>query len=418
MAQSVSDASTQAGQAAQHRGAAKRRLLLPLGLVVVAAGLTTWYWLSRPTSDDLQLSGRIEGYETDIGSKVAGRIEEVTVREGEEVNQGDILVRMDDDELQAQLQGATAALQAAQQREANARLQVSVLESQIAEAQLTLQQSRGDTQGQISQAEATVAAAIAQLREAEAQATRANADLRLAGINRDRYAQLVNEGAVTQQQFDQAETTYQTAQATLVSQQAAVEAARRQVAAAQGGLTQTRSTNLNPDIRNVQVERLNTQLEQARVQLAIAQSDVTNAQASRQQIQAQLDNLTVVSPIDGVVTTRSVEPGVVVASGRNLLSVVDLNTVYLRGFVPAGEIGNIRVGQAARVYLDSNPDQPLAAQVAAIDAEASFTPENVYFQEDRVQQVFGVRLSIAEPGGFAKPGMPADAEIVLEESEE
>ncbi|MDX2217212.1 MAG: efflux RND transporter periplasmic adaptor subunit [Oculatellaceae cyanobacterium bins.114] len=413
MAQSVSDASTPTQPQAQPR-AAKRRLLLPLGLLVVGAGLVTWYWLSRPTTGDLPVSGRIEGYETDIGSKVAGRVEEVTVREGAEVKQGDILVRMDDEELQAQLQGAIAALQAAQQQEASARLQVSVLESQIAEAQLTLQQSRGDTQGRISQAEATVASAIAQLRETEAQAVRANADLRLAILNRDRYAQLVTEGAVTQQQFDQAETTYQTTQATLISQQAAVEAARRQVAVAQGGLTQTRSTDLNPDIRTVQVGRLNTQLEQARLQWAIAQSEVANAQAKRQQIQAQLDNLTIISPIDGVVTARSVEPGVVVASGRTLLSVVDLDTVYLRGFVPAGDIGNIRVGQDARVYLDSDPDQPLAAQVAAIDAEASFTPENVYFREDRVQQVFGIRITIEEPSGFAKPGMPADAEIVLE----
>ncbi len=93
---------------------------------------------------------------------------------------------------------------------------------------------------------------------------------------------------------------------------------------------------------------------------------------------------------------------------------VDLNQVYLRGFIPEGQIGNVRVGQAAQVYLDSAPDRPLAAKVAAIDSEASFTPENIYFREDRVQQVFGVRLTIDQPDGFAKPGMPADAEIELE----
>jgi HlyD family secretion protein len=355
----------------------------------------------------------VEGYETDVGTKVAGRVDEVTVREGAEVQRGQILVRLDAEELQAQLKGAIAALEAARQQEANARLQISVLESQVSEAQLNLQQSQGDTQGRVYQAEATVAAAIAQLRQAEAQAARAKADLRLAQTDRDRFAQLSQEGAESRQRFDQAQTAFETAQATYISEQAAVEAAQRQVAAAQGGLTQTRSTNLNPDIRNVQLNRLATQLQQARVQLAIAQSEVKNAEATRQRIQAQLNDLTIASPINGVVTTRSIEPGVVVGTGRTLLSLVDLNTVYLRGFIPEDETGRVRVGQRARVFLDSNPKQPLEGRVAAIDSEASFTPENIYFKEDRVQQVFGIRISIDNPNGFAKPGMPADAEIFV-----
>jgi HlyD family secretion protein len=130
---------------------------------------------------------------------------------------------------------------------------------------------------------------------------------------------------------------------------------------------------------------------------------------------AQLGNLTITSPISGTVTVRSVEPGVVVSPGKTLLTVLDLNTVYLRGFIPQGQIGQVHVGQAAKVFLDSAPDRPFTARVSAIDAEASFTPENIYFKQDRVQQVFGVRLTIEQPDGLAKPGMPADAEIVLED---
>jgi HlyD family secretion protein len=193
-----------------------------------------------------------------------------------------------------------------------------------------------------------------------------------------------------------------------------VEAAQRRVTAAEGVLTQSRTTSLNPDITLAQLDRLNTQKEQAQAQLVAAQAEVANAEADRQRIQSQFNDLTIASPIAGIVTVRTVEPGVVVSPGRTLLSILDLNTVYLRGFIPAGDIGNVRVGQAARVYLDSDPNRPLAARVAAIDAEASFTPENIYFREDRVQQVFGVRLAIDNPEGFAKPGMPADAEIVLE----
>jgi len=88
----------------------------------------------------------------------------------------------------------------------------------------------------------------------------------------------------------------------------------------------------------------------------------------------------------------------------------------LRGYVPEGDIGRIRVGQPAHVLLDSDPKRALDARVGEIDSQASFTPENVYFAQDRVQQVFGVKLDLRAPRGYAKPGMPADAEIDLARS--
>lgn len=387
------------------------RKFLPIALLLIGGGVAAWYWFSRPVTNGLRFSGRIEGYESDVGTKVAGRVEEVTVREGAAVKQGQLLARLDDDELRAELAGAEARIQAAKDQERNAQLQIAVLQSQIDEAQIRLKQSQGETSGRVSQAEAEVATAIAQLRQAEAQVTEAQAQLELARTDRDRFAQLVQEGAETQRRYDQAEASFRTAQATLKSRQAAVNAAQRQVNAAQGGLTQSQSSSLNPDINTAQINRLNTQLQQARAQLSAAQAEVRNAEATRKQIQAQLSNLTINSPINGIVTDRTVEPGTVVSAGKTLVSVLDLDTVYMRGFIPAGEIGLVRVGQPASVYLDSAPDRPLAARVAEIDAEASFTPENIYFRKDRVQQVFGVKLAIEQPEGFAKPGMPADGEI-------
>ncbi len=393
-----------------------RLLLIPLGLALIGAGLAAWYFF-RPAAQsegELELSGRIEGYETDVGAKIAGRVESVTVREGDRVRKSQTIAQLDDAETQAQLRGATAEVANAKQQENQARLQINVLESQIQEAQLNLRQSQGDAQGRIAEAEATVAGAEAQLNEAEAQLNQARAELKLAGKDRDRYAQLVRQGAVTRQRFDQAQTELETALATVRNREAAVNAARKQVSAAQGAQVQAQTTNLNPDIRNAQVNALNKQLAQARSQLKAAQAEVANAQAARQEIAARIADLKIVSPIDGVVITRSVEPGEVVTNGQNLLTLINPNTVYLRGYIPEGEIGKVRVGQVARIFLDSAPDQALGAEVAAIDPEASFTPENIYFRQDRVNQVFGVKLSLDNPAGFAKPGMPADGEILIE----
>ncbi len=378
----------------------KTYLLIGAGVIVVTAGLAAWYLLSRPKTNELQISGRIEGYETDIGAKVPGRIAAIAVREGDAVKAGQLIVRLNDEEIQAQRRGLQTRLTAAQQQERQARLQIQVVDTQIQEAQLTLEQSQDDQQGRLFQAQSTVAVAEAQLKQAQSQ-------LKLARVDRDRFTQLVKDGAIPRQRFDQAQTAYETAQST-------VEANQKQVDAARGGLTLAKTSRFNPGIRNARLVGLLQQRQQATAQLQSAQADVKNAQAAIEQIQAQIDYLNVVSPIDGVVTARSVEPGAVVVSGKTLLSIVNLNTVYLRGYVPEGSIGKVRVGQAAKIFLDSNPGQPLTATVAAIDPQASFTPENIYFKDDRVKQVFGIKLKIDNPAGFVKPGMPADGEITLE----
>jgi HlyD family secretion protein len=286
-----------------------------------------------------------------------------------------------------------------------------LIESQMEEAQLSKEQAQGDAQGKIFQFSSSLASTQAQLEQAMAQLEQAKSELKLAQLNRDRFTSLVAEGAVTKQQFDEAQTRWETARSTVISQQAAVDSFRKLVNSAQGQLTQAQTTVLNPTIRNKQLAQLRTQLAQAQLKLAAASSDVVNAKAAQKEIKAKITDLNVISPIDGVTISRTVEPGTVVAAGKTLLTVINPNTTYLRAFIPQGEIGKITVGQSAKVFLDSAPKQPLNAKITAVDTQASFTPENVYFQQDRVKQVFGVKISIDNPAGLAKPGMPADAEI-------
>ncbi len=377
----------------------RRRRLLAGGLGVAAAGLGIWIWLGRSSPDVLRLSGRIEGYETDVGARIGGRVAQVTVREGRAVVPGQLLVRLDDDEIQAQLRGAQARVAAARQQERDARVQIQVAESRIQESQLNRSQAEQDNRGRLYQAQANLATAEARLQEGQAR-------LRLARVTVGRTEQLTKLGATSRQSLDQDRSAHESAQAS-------VHALAKEVEAARGALTLARTSTFNPSIRGAQLSALRQQLLQSRAQLQASAAEVRVALAAEQQIRAQMAYLTIRSPIAGVVIARSVEPGAVVISGRTLLTLLDPATVYLRGFIPEGDIGHVRTGQAARVFLDSDPKRPLAARVAEIDAQASFTPENIYFQKDRVRQVFGVKLAISEPAGLAKPGMPADAEIPL-----
>ncbi|WP_024546129.1 HlyD family secretion protein [Picosynechococcus sp. NKBG15041c] len=391
-------------------------LLIALPILLVGGfGVALVTYLLRPeVTQGIELSGRIEGYETNISAKVGGRIEAIAVREGDKVQKGQVLATLDSAELQASLDGAQARLNAAQQQVNLAQLQITVIENQIIEAQLTQRQAQDDTAGRVNAAQANVAAAQAQLAQAQAQVKQLEAELALAKADGDRFQELYESGVVSQQRLEQAQTQYLATKESLDARRAVVTAAAEQVKTAEGNLTQTQASQFNPDIRAVQVQRLQTQLAQGQAQLSAAQAQVQNAQANYNEIAAKLKDLELVSPIDGVVLTRTAEPGEVVAMGKTLLTLVNLEDVYLRGFIPEQEVGAIQIGQGAAVFLDSAPDEPLRATVAAIDTEASFTPENIYFRDDRVTQVFGLKLQIENESGFAKPGMPADATILTD----
>ena len=138
------------------------------------------------------------------------------------------------------------------------------------------------------------------------------------------------------------------------------------------------------------------------------------SRAQLMEAQANRSDLTIRAPFAGTIVTRSAEPGEVVGVGTAIVTLVDLSRVYLRGFVPGGRIGAVKVGQAARVFLDSNPNVPVEAFVSRIDPQATFTPENTYFRDDRVKQVVGAKLQLKGAIGLAKPGMSADGEILVQ----
>jgi multidrug resistance efflux pump len=169
--------------------------------------------------------------------------------------------------------------------------------------------------------------------------------------------------------------------------------------------------------------KLTQEMKMAQMQLFQAKSAVIKSQAAKSEVSSKVPYFTITSPAAGICVTRSVEPGEVVAPGQILLSIIDPTAIYMKGFVPEGNLSQVKIGQTAQIVLDSPANQGqtpaqshiLQARVTAIDTTPSFTPQNIYFKEDRIKQVFGIKLAIDEPDGSAKPGMPAEAKIVLKQ---
>jgi HlyD family secretion protein len=305
----------------------------------------------------LFVSGRIDGDTVDISSKRDGKLVQILVREGDTVHAGQLLARLVSPQDEAQVDAQKA--------------NVITDERMLAEAQAS-------GPARVSLAEANLAASQADL-------VRWQAELQQAETDAKRYPPLVESGAVAEQQGHQQETRLKTAQAS-------TDAARKQVLAAEASLAQAKA----------QLEQINT-----------AKARLASSKAELRRFEANVSDLQIKAPIAGTILTRSAEPGRVIGAGQTFLTMVDLSKLYLRGFIPEGDVGKVKVGQQAEVYLDSNPKQAIKAEVIRIDPQVMFTPENTYFKDDRVKQVMGVKLGLKGASGFAKPGMPADGQIQL-----
>jgi HlyD family secretion protein len=381
----------------------RRRILVAAILLSVAAGVVLWrIFFAAPAvpRDVVAVSGRIEGDDSAVASKTTGRILEVRVREGDSVNAGDIIAVLDDAQIRAREDQARSALAEAEAKGHAARDQVAVLQQQLLQSRLQVGQSKFDTEGHVKQAEADLAAAQADLAQQQAA-------YQIAAFDKDAYTRLAKSGAVSERQGLQASTTAD-------QQAAAVAAAKRRVEAAQAELTTAQGMLSNPSIRESQVALVQRQIAEQEAEDASARTQTQQATADLAEAQDNRNDLTIRAPFTGTVVTRAAEPGEVITAGTAIITLLDLTKVYLRGFVPEGQIGKVKVGQPARVYLDSDPHKPVDAYVSRIDPQATFTPENTYFRDDRIKQVVGIKLQLKAGFGFAKPGMPADGEILTE----
>jgi HlyD family secretion protein len=399
------DARTQPDAAVGLQAVAARRrriVIIASGVVLIAAAIFIWkgFFAASGVPDGVvAVSGRIEGDDSGVAAKTTGRILEVRVREGDTVNAGDTIAILDDVQIRAREDQARATLLEAEAKGKAAQEQIAVLQEQLEQSRLGVGQSRLDTEGHVRQAEADLATAQSELAQQEAA-------YQIAAFDKDAYTRLAKSGAVSERQGLQASTT--------ADQQAAVvTASKRRVEAAQAALTTAQASLSNPSVRESQVALVRRQIAQQGAEVASATAQTQQARAQLAEAEANRQDLIVKAPFSGTVVTRAAEPGEVVTAGTAVVTLLDLNKVYLRGFVPEGEIGKVKVGQAARVYLDSDPRKPVDAYVSRIDPQATFTPENTYFRDDRVKQVVGLKLQLKSGFGFAKPGMPADGEVLV-----
>jgi HlyD family secretion protein len=383
---------------------------------------------SNEANDTIVASGFIEGTEVTISSEVSGRIAEMLVDRGDAVKKGDVLVRLDDAVLQSQRLEAEAGLAAAH---ANlARVTAGARPEEIAAAQAALTQAKAERDGAAQAVvhaqevisnplslDAEIDAARTQVRLAEQGVELAKANLQETELWHGLH---VGEGGDAERAWD---LQLQASQDALAQAEAELVGAQRYL----GALldiranpleleAQLHAAELEANLAEAQVNTAQATLDELLAgptdeEVATAQAQVRQAEAAVRLVDAQIAQLTLTTPMDGIVTGRSAQAGETATAGAPLLTVANLDEVTLVIYIPEDRVGQINVGQEAQVQVDSFPAQVFVGHVASIAGKAEFTPRNVQTQEERVNLVFAVKVSIPNPDQKLKPGMPADATI-------
>ncbi|MBN1891105.1 MAG: efflux RND transporter periplasmic adaptor subunit [Thermoflexales bacterium] len=452
----------------------KRERIVPIiiiAAVAIGAAGTAVYFAANPavwqqTLEQLDLaqapvpglsgSGFIEAEEIEIAPVLAGRVAELTVAEGDDVSAGQVLARLEDALLAAQIEAAQAALATAMIEAAQAR--AGARPGQIRQAQaalaLALAAREGTYQGwqdaiamrdapqqleaQIVQARTQVAAGKAALDQAVAlkdaaevahdeywkgMDALAKAEAALGKLPRSERppmpgvpleAQLIpNEYWKAWVGVNAAGAQYDGARAMLANLYAMRDDPQQADALVDAARTQYESALAAVQVAQAQLDTLKAGATAQ--EIAIAQAQVGQAQAGLDTLLALRDKLTITTPVGGVVLEANIHSGELAMPGATMLKVGNLDEVKLTVYIPEDKLGQVTIAQLVQVSSDSFPGRPFTGRVVAIAQQAEFTPRNVQTQAERVNMVFGVELRVPNPDQALKPGTPADAVILTQE---
>ncbi|HDN79438.1 MAG TPA: HlyD family efflux transporter periplasmic adaptor subunit [Chloroflexi bacterium] len=405
-------------------------LLLILSPLFAAgcAGVTA----SASDNEVIEASGTIEAEEVIVASELGGLVVEVLADEGDDVEEGQVLVRLDDTVARSQLMEAEAALRAAQAE--LAKLEKGARAEEIEAARAALAQAKAQRDGAKrawedalkaleakQELELEIQKARAEITKAEGEIKKAEVQLRMAQIMRDRYQ---GDGST------EGKTFYQVYSHQVEAAQAAIEAAKARKKAAEQALADLLDKKVNPYELVLRAHQAETEYHQAEAAVLAAQAEldkllagarpeeievakaaVEQAEAAVEAARIQLDKHIIRAPASGFVSTRSVEPGENIQPGATLMTISYLDEVELTLYVPLTKLGLVKLGQSVEVTVDAYPGEVFRGYVVYISPEAEFTPKSVQTKEERVSLVFAVKVKLPNPEHKLKPGMPADAVI-------
>jgi len=388
----------------------KKKILIPvIGLIGLGvAGAVIFHNSNRPDPNRIVVSGNIELTEVNIAFKTAGRLIERTVDEGDAVHPGQIIARLDRDQLLKQREQGQAGL-------ASARAQLAQAETGLSWQRETLSADLAQRRADLQAVEAKLAelkngSRPQEIQEAKAAVDNAAAELERARRDWDRAQVLHKNDDISTSQFDQYRNRFDSAQAQLKQTRerynlVAAGPRKEQIDAAASQVERMRAALKVGEANTLEVKRREQEITTRRAEIERAQAQVAVTDT-------QLADTVAVSPVGGVVLVKSADVGEVLAAGTTVVTVGDIDHPWLRGYINERDLGRVKLGDKVRITTDSFPGKEYWGHISFISSEAEFTPKQIQTQEERVKLVYRVKIDAENPKHELKSNMPADAEIL------
>jgi len=313
------------------------RMFIIIGVVVLlVAGFFLWrYFNSYESTDDAQIDGHLNP----VSARVGGHVQKLMVDDNQYVQAGQSLVQIDPRDYEVVVARAKAdydnAVAEAQAAGVNIPITSTSTTSQLAAAN-----------AEVATAEASLAAARQQYDAANAQMAQAEANNVKAQNDLARYKQLVSKQEISQQQYDQAYAAAQAGTAAVDAARAGAAAAQQQIRAAQSRVTQAQANQRAAGTGPQQVKAIRSRAQSAEAQ-------VEAKKAALDQAQLNLQYTTIVSPVNGVVTSRTVEVGQNVQPGQELMRIINLDDIWVTANFKETQFRDMRVGQPVTIHVDT-----------------------------------------------------------------
>jgi HlyD family secretion protein len=395
----------------------RKLVIVSIVLVLGAAAIALYMFtgqdisgLSGGSEDRIEVSGNIELTEVNVAFKTSGRLIERTVGEGDLVKKGQLIARLDRDQLLAQRDRELAGLQEANSLLAQAETQLAWQKQNHA---ATLEQSEAELNAYLARLQELESGARPQeIQEAKAAVDSAQSEFDRANRDWERAQTLYKNDDISTAQYDQYRSRLESAKAALTQateRHALVLAGPReeQINAASAQVQRARAALKMAESNALEIKRLEQMLPLRRAEIA-------RAEANLALIESQLADTVAVSPIDGVVLVEAADVGEILAAGTTVVIIGDIDHPWLRAYINETDLGRLKLGAKAKITTDSYPGKEYEGRVSFIASEAEFTPKQIQTREERVKLVYRFKVEVENPQHELKSNMPADAVISLE----
>jgi HlyD family secretion protein len=365
-----------------------------------------WKWfVSERKSGNLVLSGFVEGTEVVVRSEVNGKVVDIPIHEGYKVNKGDMLLKIDSEKQEIELR-------------AN-RDELASLEIDLTRAENELSLFEDQVERNIGKADASLQIAIQQLSDMEngypdedvASAFQAMEIAResfdFAKADYERYQNLFAENVISKKEFEKVEQLYKASEREYKIRNENYEKLKRGF-----DVEKIEQARKNVDIAKLTFDDSIAGRKQVEIKKSNIDSMVKKVDSLKEKIalmESRLRDFTVLSPIQGIVSQKNIETGELASPGTSLVTIINPLEKWMRVYIPATALGMIKLGDELPIKFDAFEKREFIGRVSFISEEAEFTPKNVQIKEERVKQVYEVRLDIIQDAELIKAGMEGDA---------